>query len=96
MPTSQPSCPRCHDNLFVRAEQIISGRRVMEAYYCGRCNMDWSIENMHAPERRREAERRKRRLDNVLNVEPDVVGEFDVVAPPQGHDSWPRLGSECR
>lgn len=70
MPTSQPSCPRCHDNLFVRAEQIISGRRVMEAYYCGRCNMDWSIENMHAPERRREAERRKRRLDNVLNGFP--------------------------
>jgi anti-sigma B factor antagonist len=35
-------------------------------------------------------------LDNVLNIEPDVVGEFDVVAPPQGHDSGPWLRSECR
>ena len=70
MSTSQPPCPRCQDNLFVRAEQIISGRRVMEAYYCGRCNMDWSVENRHVPERRRDGERRKHRLDSLLNGLP--------------------------
>jgi transposase-like protein len=60
MPTGQPLCPRCNDNLFVRAEQIISGRRVMRAFYCGRCNHEWQIES--APpigEERRKAERRR-------------------------------------
>jgi transposase-like protein len=68
MPTSRPSCPRCQDNLFVRAEQIISGRRVMEAFYCGRCNLDWSVENNHAPERRQTVERRRQRLDDLLRL----------------------------
>ena len=70
MPTSQPSCPRCQDSRFVRAEQILSGRRVMEAYYCGHCDMDWFVENVHTPERRRDAERRRRRLDSVLKGLP--------------------------
>jgi hypothetical protein len=44
MPMHQASCPHCQDNLFVRAEQIISGLRVMQALYCGRCNHEWSVE----------------------------------------------------
>ena len=42
----QPACPSCHDNLFVRAEQVISGRRITQAYYCGRCNREWQIESV--------------------------------------------------
>jgi hypothetical protein len=55
-----PPCPRCQDNLCVRAEQVISGRRVTRAYYCGRCHDGWQVES--APphgEERRESERRK-------------------------------------
>ena len=70
METSQPSCPRCRDNLFVRAEQIISGRRVTEAYYCGRCNMDWCVDSSRVPERRRDSSRRMDRLDALLNGLP--------------------------
>jgi hypothetical protein len=64
MPTGQPPCQRCQDNLFVRAEQIISGRRIMRAFYCGRCNHEWQIEN--APPdvgERRSADRRTRQRD---------------------------------
>jgi hypothetical protein len=43
---------------------------VTGAYYCGRCNMDWSVESSHVPERRRDGERRKRRLDALLNGLP--------------------------
>jgi uncharacterized protein YbaR (Trm112 family) len=39
------SCPRCRDNLFVRAELVISGRRIVRAFYCGRCNEEWQIES---------------------------------------------------
>jgi hypothetical protein len=68
MPTHQPSCPRCHDNLFVRRERILSGRRVTNAFYCGRCNHDWSVESpTYTPERRREGERRKRRLERLVS-----------------------------
>ena len=51
--SQKPLCPRCEGNLFVRAEQFISGGRVIEAYYCGRCNAEWEVH----PERR-EADRR--------------------------------------
>jgi hypothetical protein len=63
-----PSCPSCHDNLFVRAEQVISGRRVTQAYYCGRCNREWQIESMplETGERRR-GERRMRQFEHILN-----------------------------
>ena len=57
MRQQQPLCHRCHDNLFVRAEQVISGRRIVQAYYCGRCNHEWHIDTRHTPERR-EGERR--------------------------------------
>ena len=53
----QTLCPRCDTNAFVRAEQIISGRRLTYEYYCGRCNHHWQFEVRHSPERR-QAERR--------------------------------------
>jgi transposase-like protein len=56
-------CPNCHTDAFVRAEQVISGRRVYQAYYCGRCGDAWQVESTHAPERR-QAERRER-VDEV-------------------------------
>jgi hypothetical protein len=60
MPTGQPLCPRCNDNLFVRTEHIISGRRVMQAFYCGRCIHEWQIESASpTDEERRKAERRR-------------------------------------
>jgi hypothetical protein len=63
MPTGQPPCPKCQDNLFVRVEQIISGRRVMQAFYCGRCNHEWRVENrLWQGEDRRQGERRKREV----------------------------------
>jgi transposase-like protein len=61
MPTGQPLCPRCQDNLYVRAEQILSGRRVLQAFYCGRCNHEWTVENGQQAEERRQGERRKRK-----------------------------------
>jgi hypothetical protein len=82
MPTSQPSCPRCRDSSFVHEEHVISGRRVMEAYYCGRCNVDWAVEKIHTPERRRDAERRKRRLDIVLNGLPKKPAPATLRAKP--------------
>jgi transposase-like protein len=59
-----PACPVCSETALVRAEQVISGRRVTDAYYCGRCNHEWQIEATHTPERRI-AERRKR-IDGVI------------------------------
>jgi hypothetical protein len=58
MPMHQASCPRCQDDLFVRAEQIISGLRVMQALYCGRCNHEWSVEK---PAQNGEKQRGERR-----------------------------------
>jgi hypothetical protein len=60
-----PACPHCQDNLFVRHEQVISGRRVSRAYYCGRCHREWRVESEPAapvaPERRiRERRQRSR------------------------------------
>ena len=71
----QPACPSCHDNLFVRAEQVISGRRITQAYYCGRCNREWHIHSvpLETGERRR-GERRARQLEKALaTVEKKVV-----------------------
>jgi hypothetical protein len=58
-----PSCSRCQTDKFVRAEQVISGRRVYRAFYCGRCGDGWQVETTHTPERR-QTERRSR-LDDV-------------------------------
>jgi hypothetical protein len=62
MPAHMPPCPRCQDDLFVRREQVLSGRRVSSAYYCGRCNHEWLVETTAAPDAadRRVTERRKR------------------------------------
>jgi len=69
MPERQPLCPRCQDNLFVRAEQVISGRRVTQAFYCGRCNCEWSIEDpLGDSAERRQGERRKRRSDAIPTI----------------------------
>ena len=59
----KPSCTRCQTDTFVRVEQVISGRRVYQAYYCGRCGDAWQVENSRTLERR-QAERRSR-LDDV-------------------------------
>jgi transposase-like protein len=61
MPTRLPPCPHCQDNLFVRVEWVLSGRRVSSAYYCGRCNHEWRVETA-PPARvgeRRSADRRR-------------------------------------
>ena len=55
MPTRQPPCPRCNDNLYVRAEKVLSGFRITQAYYCGRCNHEWVV-----PADGRERDRRPR------------------------------------
>jgi transposase-like protein len=69
MAIRQPSCPRCQDNLFVRAEQVISGRRVTQAFYCGRCNDEWQVENSPPDAgERRQAERRKQRVDALTKT----------------------------
>jgi hypothetical protein len=63
MPTRHPPCPRCQDNLFVRAEQVISGRRVTQAFFCGRCTSEWTVEDpLQQAEERRQGERRKRKV----------------------------------
>ena len=75
MPDRQPLCPRCHDNMFVRAEQILSGRRILRAFYCGRCNHEWNVEGQPPPdtEEERHGERRRlqRRDSTVRRTEPD-------------------------
>ena len=69
MPTRQPLCPRCSNNLFVRAEQVISGRRVEHAYYCGRCEFEWKVESAPpAAGERRQGERRRRRAEEVAKT----------------------------
>lgn len=69
MSIRQPSCPRCQDNLFVRAEQVISGRRVTQAFYCGRCNDEWQVENIPpSAGERRQAERRKQRVEALTKT----------------------------
>jgi hypothetical protein len=58
-----PACPQCQDNMFVRHEQVISGRRVSRAYYCGRCHREWRVESESAASvvaERRNGERRQR------------------------------------
>src|SRR5262245_17585884 len=45
MPTRLPPCDTCQDNLYVREERILTGSRVSAAYYCGRCNHEWQVEN---------------------------------------------------
>jgi hypothetical protein len=51
----------------VRAEQVISGRRVTQAYYCGRCHREWHIESVPLDVgERRQGERRTQRLDYAL------------------------------
>ena len=60
MRPQHPPCSRCHDNLFVRSELVISGRRVTQAYYCGRCNQEWQVDSTPPDgDERRHAERRK-------------------------------------
>jgi hypothetical protein len=72
MPTDKPSCPKYHDNLFVRAEQITSGRRVMQAWYCGRCNHEWNVDNLtqHGEERRHgersDAQKKRMKLGSLI------------------------------
>jgi hypothetical protein len=59
--TQLPLCPHCQDNLFVRVERVLSGRRVSSAYYCGRCNDEWQVETPAAEViERRIMERRRR------------------------------------
>jgi hypothetical protein len=68
-PFETPVCVHCESSAFVRAEQVISGRRVVRAYYCGRCDRGWQIDStppMEVPERR-QAERRKHRIDSVAD-----------------------------
>jgi hypothetical protein len=81
-----PLCPSCHDNVFVRAEQVISGRRVTMDYYCGRCNHIWHIQARHIPERR-QVERRAMRID--------VVNQLRRVANRVARASL-RLGADRR
>lgn len=51
----------------MRAEQVISGRRVTQAYYCGRCHREWHIESVPLDTgERRHGERRMQRLDYAL------------------------------
>jgi transposase-like protein len=67
MSIRQPLCPRCQDDLFVRAEQVISGRRVTQAFYCGRCNDEWQVEHStHGGERRQTERRRTQRLEDAI------------------------------
>lgn len=55
-----PACPACRDSQYVRTECIISGRRVTQAYYCGRCEREWLVPQVHNPERRlSDGDRRK-------------------------------------
>ena len=77
----QPACPSCHDDLYVRAEQVISGRRITQAYYCGRCNREWHIESvpLETGERRR-GERRTRRLERALAALEKKVAPAVLVA----------------
>ena len=58
----RPPCSRCQTDTFVRVEQVLSGRRVYHAFYCGRCGDEWQVEHTHTQERR-QAERRKQRVD---------------------------------
>jgi hypothetical protein len=47
--------------LFVRTEQIISGRRFIQAFYCGRCNYEWQVSELAGDAaERRQRERRAR------------------------------------
>ena len=70
--TRLPVCSHCQDNLFVRLERVLSGRRVSSAYYCGRCNREWQVEATTATtapvevvERRVEERRRRPRPVNT-------------------------------
>jgi len=67
MPTRLPPCPHCHDNLFVRVEKVLSGRRISSAYYCGRCNNEWKVDSVPPPpmRERRNLERRKSPRDHA-------------------------------
>jgi hypothetical protein len=69
MPLGQPMCPRCHVNIFVRTEKIFSGRRIIRAYYCGRCDEGWQVESQPPSEiaDRRQGQRRQERLDERID-----------------------------
>jgi hypothetical protein len=66
MSKGQPPCPRCEDDLFVRKEQIISGRRFIQAFYCGRCNHEWQVAELagDTPERRQRERRTRPRQES--------------------------------
>jgi uncharacterized protein YbaR (Trm112 family) len=67
MPTRLPPCPHCRDNLYVRVEKVLSGRRMSSAYYCGRCNKEWKVDSVPPPphSERRNVERRRNLRDVV-------------------------------
>ena len=45
-------CPHCHRTGFVRLEHVITGGRVVEAYYCGACDHHWEVQQVGSSQRR--------------------------------------------
>ena len=49
----KPLCPRCGSNLFVQAEEVLTGPNIATSFHCRRCQHDWQM-----PHDRREGDRR--------------------------------------
>jgi hypothetical protein len=63
--TTQPACPHCGDGMFVREDLVISGRRVTQLFFCGRCEYEWHVADPLQEGERRHAQRRHRTLEDV-------------------------------
>jgi len=63
--TTQPPCPHCRDGLFVREDLAISGRRVTQLFFCGRCEYEWHVADPAQERERRHAQRRARTLEDA-------------------------------
>jgi hypothetical protein len=51
--------------MFVREDLLISGRRVTQVFFCGRCEYEWHVADPAQERERRHAERRTGSLEDA-------------------------------
>ena len=39
----EPACPNCRRSDLIRREHVIKGGRAVTDYYCGACEVSWTV-----------------------------------------------------